>query len=126
MRRLAHDEVVADLDAELAQSLDFLDEADGVHDHAVADDAEFVFAEDARRNEMQDVFLFADENGVPGVVAAGVADDDVRVFGEHVNDFAFAFVTPLGADKNCVCHVFGRDGVSPSPNLFADNKNPRT
>jgi len=48
---------------------------------------------------VQDVFLFADENGMPGVVAAGVADDDVRVFRQHVNDFAFAFVAPLGTDQ---------------------------
>ena len=86
-----------------------IDEADGVRDHAIADDAKFVFAEDARRHEMQDVFLSADENGVPGVVAAGVADDDVRIFGEHVNDFALAFVAPLGADENRVCHKFFRN-----------------
>jgi hypothetical protein len=41
-----------------------------------------------------------------GVVAAGVADDDIRILRQHVNDFAFAFVAPLGADENCVCHKF--------------------
>ena len=45
-------------------------------------------------------------DSVAGVVAAGVADDDVRPFGEHVNDFAFAFIAPLGADENCICHNF--------------------
>ena len=53
-------------------------------------------------------FCLADENGVAGVVAAGVADDDVRLLREHVNDFAFAFVAPLGADQNCVCHNFSK------------------
>jgi hypothetical protein len=43
---------------------------------------------------------------VPGVVATGVADDDIRLLGEDVNDFAFAFVAPLGADQNCVCHNY--------------------
>ena len=43
-------------------------------------------------------------DGVPGVVAALAADDDVRLAGEDVDDFAFAFVAPLGADQNCVCH----------------------
>ena len=43
-----------------------------------------------------------------GVVAAGVTDDDLRLLGEHVNDFAFAFVAPLGADENCVCHKFSK------------------
>ena len=55
---------------------------------------------------MQDVFFCAEKNRVAGVVAAGVADDDIRLLGEHVNDFAFAFVAPLGADQNCVCHNF--------------------
>ena len=42
-------------------------------------------------------YFFADENRVAGVVAALRADDDVRLLGQHVNDFAFAFVAPLGA-----------------------------
>ena len=46
---------------------------------------------------MQDVFLFPDEDGVAGVVAALGADDDLRLLGQHVNDFAFALVAPLGA-----------------------------
>ena len=65
---------------------------------------------------MQDIFLLADENGMAGVVTAGVTDDDIRLLGEHVNDFAFAFVAPLGADQNCVCHNFlKRGGVPPAP-----------
>jgi hypothetical protein len=47
---------------------------------------------------VQDVFLFADENRVAGVIAALRAHDDVRPLGEHVNNFAFAFIAPLGAD----------------------------
>jgi hypothetical protein len=34
---------------------------------------------------------------VAGVVPALVAGHDVEVFGQQVNDFAFAFITPLGA-----------------------------
>ena len=47
---------------------------------------------------MQDVFLLPDEDRVAGVVAALRADHDVRLFGQHVDDFAFAFIAPLGAD----------------------------
>jgi hypothetical protein len=57
VRGFADDEVLADLDADLVQAGDFVDEADGVNHHAVADDAEFVFAQDAGRDEVQDVFL---------------------------------------------------------------------
>ena len=43
-------------------------------------------------------------DGVAGVVPALAADDDVRLGGEHVDDFAFAFIAPLRADQNCVRH----------------------
>ena len=55
-------------------------------------------AQNPRRNQVEDVFLLADKNRVPGVVAALGADDDVRLVRQHVNDFSFAFVAPLGAD----------------------------
>ena len=109
VRRLAQDEILrADLDADFFQSLNFLDEADRVNDHAIADDAQFALAQDAGRHEVQDIFLPADENGVAGVVAAGVTDDDIRLLGEHINDFAFAFVAPLGANENRICHNFSK------------------
>ena len=47
-------------------------------------------------------FCPSDEDRVAGVVAALRADDDVRLLGQHVDDLAFAFVAPLGADQNCV------------------------
>ena len=40
------------------------------------------------------------DDGVAGVVAAGVARDDVEFFAEDVNDFAFAFVAPLGSEDD--------------------------
>jgi hypothetical protein len=43
-------------------------------------------------------------NGVAGVVAALRAYDDIRLFRQDVDDFAFAFVAPLSADKNRICH----------------------
>jgi len=53
---------------------------------------------------VENVFRFSEDNGVPGVVAALAAHDDVGVFGKKVDDFAFAFVAPLSADENCICH----------------------
>ena len=48
MAGFGDEEVVRlDGDALTAEFVDFLDEADGVHDDAVADDAEFVLPEDA-------------------------------------------------------------------------------
>jgi len=47
---------------------------------------------------MKDGFLAVDDERMTGVVTALVADDNVRVAGEQIDDLAFAFVTPLGAD----------------------------
>ena len=97
VRRFAQDQVAVNADAELAQPLDFLDEAHGVHHDAVADDADLVLAQNAGGNQVQDVFLAFDVDGVAGVVAALRADHHVRLLGQHVNDLAFAFIAPLGA-----------------------------
>jgi hypothetical protein len=53
---------------------------------------------------VKDEFLFTVDDGVSGVVAALAADDDVGVIGEVIDDFAFAFVAPLGADENSIGH----------------------
>ena len=53
-------------------------------------------------------YFFADKDRVAGVVAALGADHDVRLLGEHVNDFALAFVAPLGADQNRIRHIFSK------------------
>ncbi len=74
-----------------------------------------LLAQDAGRDEVQDVFLLADEDRVAGVVAALRADDDVRLLGQHVNDLAFAFVAPLGADQNCIRHSYPWKTISNPP-----------
>jgi hypothetical protein len=68
---------------------------------------------------VQDIFFRTEKNRVAGVVAAGVADDDVRLLGEDVNDFALAFIAPLGTNENCVCHKFSKSRA------VVRNKNPR-
>ena len=47
-------------------------------------------------------------DGVTGVIAALAADDDVRLAGQDVDDFAFAFIAPLRADQNRVRHALQR------------------
>ncbi|MEY5013755.1 MAG: hypothetical protein RIS92_113 [Verrucomicrobiota bacterium] len=93
-----------DGDAFVSEAFDFSGDRDGVEDDAVADDAHFIGAKDSGRDEVQDVFGSSDDDRVTGVIAALGANDDVGVFGEEIDDFAFAFITPLGADENGVCH----------------------
>ena len=79
MRAIADEQILADLDSDLAQTFDLGDERDRIDDDAVADHANLSAPQNAGRNEMQDVFLAAVNDGVAGVVAALAADDDVGV-----------------------------------------------
>ena len=98
----ADEEAAGELDAAFFQALDFLDQRDGVDDDAVGDDAFLARAQDAGGDEVQDEFFLPDLDGVTGVVAALRADDDVGLLGEDVDDLAFSFIAPLGADQNGV------------------------
>ena len=77
---------------------DLGEEGHGVEDNAVADDAPGFGAEDAAGDELQDELAAFNDDGVAGVVAAGVAGDDVEVLGKDVDDLALALVAPLGTE----------------------------
>ena len=68
--------------------------------HAVADQAERVFAQDARRDQVQDGLLALDHQRVAGVVAALEAHDGADALGEQIDDLALAFVAPLRAQND--------------------------
>ncbi len=78
----------------------------GQHD-AVADEDRHVLVQHARRDQPQHRLAPADDERMPGVVAALKAHDAARAFGQPVDDLAFALVTPLGADDDDVlAHAF--------------------
>src|SRR3989338_8088947 len=51
---------------------------------------------------MQNKFFAVKFDGMPRVIAALVADDDVAISREDINDLAFSLIAPLGADQNTV------------------------
>ena len=54
---------------------------------------------------VQDERLVGDVHGVPGIRAPLIAHYPVRALSENVDELAFAFVSPLGADydnRTCV------------------------
>ena len=105
MGRLAQREIVGrHLDAQFLQTFDFFHQANRIHHHAVADHAQFLFAENAGGHEVQHILLLAHIDGVTGVIAARITNHDVRLLRQHVDDFAFAFVAPLGAHENRISH----------------------
>ena len=66
------------------------------HD-AVADDAGDAGMQDAGRDQTEDELGAVHVDGVPGVVTALIARDDVEARRQQVDDFALAFVAPLRA-----------------------------
>jgi Protein of unknown function (DUF3309) len=55
---------------------------------------------------MQNIFLAAMNDGVPGIVSTLTADHDIGGGREHVDDIPLPFVTPLRADQDRVGHDF--------------------
>src|ERR1700730_497432 len=95
MRAIADVQTASNLDASVAQSFDFADEGGGIDDHSSADDGVTAGAQNAARDQLKDVAIFADDDGVSGVVSSGYASDVVERAGEIVDDFAFSFIAPL-------------------------------
>ena len=55
----------------------------------------------AAGHQLQDKLLPADDDGVPGIVPAGVARDHIERAREHIDNLALAFIAPLGAKYDC-------------------------
>ena len=105
---VGHDHVRLVADAEVVggdgealgdELVDLGEEGFGVEDDAVADEVHDARAEDADGEQVGGVLLAVDANGVAGVGAAAVADDDLGLLGEEINDLALAFIAPLEAEN---------------------------
>ncbi len=76
--------------------VDLLAEDGGIDDHAVADDGDYPGVEDPRGDQVEGELAEFVLDRMPGIVAALVAHDHVRLLAEQVDDFALAFIAPLG------------------------------
>ena len=99
-----------DFDALVREALHFAHEMLKVNDHTVAHHIDGVRAQNAGRQQVQNELALVVDDGVPRVVAALIADDDVIVLGKQVNHSALAFVTPVDAydcrKLRClICHL---------------------
>ena len=102
---IAEHQVVADLDAARAPGRRSPADAGRVEHHAAGDDALHAGREDAAGNERELVGLAAGDDGVAGVGAALIADDDVVLAGQQVDDLALGLVAPLQTDHASTRHV---------------------
>ncbi len=84
----------------LFQLGDFAHQRGGRQHHAVADQAERVIAQDARRDEVQDGLLALDDQRMARVVATLETRDGADTFGEEIDDLALALVAPLRAEND--------------------------
>ena len=100
----AHPQAAA-VDATRGQHVDLVEQHRRVDHDAVADDRRDERVEDTARDELEGERLTVDDDGVPGVVAALVADDHRHLLGQEVGELTLALVAPLGADDHGSGHA---------------------
>ena len=77
------------------QAVDLGQQAGGIEHHAAGDDALHLGPEDAAGHQRELEGLAVADDGMPGVGAALVADDDIVLLGQQVDDLALGLVAPL-------------------------------
>ena len=108
MVRHADDGLVADLqvlrrdgDAAVAQTPNLVEQVLGVDDHAGTHDVDGLVAQNAGREEIQHELALVVDDGVPGVVAALIAHDNVVFLRQEIDHAALALVAPVDAYDGC-------------------------
>src|SRR6185369_5311591 len=97
----------------LDEAIGFDEESLRIDDHAVAQHAGLTAMDDARRQQVQHKRLVADLDRMPGVVPALITRDDVEPLREQIDDLAFTFIAPLGADDcDYVSHKSPRSQIN--------------
>ena len=104
MRFVADEQPVLDVDPVAGKFVELGEQRLGVNDHAVADHADDVRMQNARRDQPQHEFRAVDVHGMAGVVPALVASHQIETRCQQVDDFAFAFVAPLRAKHGEIHH----------------------
>src|SRR5271170_5793935 len=98
LRTVGDEQLAVDIDSEFAELANLLQKGHRVEHHAVPDHASAIGAKHAAGNKLQDEFLPTDNDRMPGIVATRIARHDGEPFRENIDDLAFAFIAPLGAD----------------------------
>ena len=109
---VADHQVLADLDAAGDQAVDLGQQAGRVEHHAAGDDALHLGPEDAAGDQRELERLAAGHDGVPGVGPALVADDDLVLLGQQIDDLALRLVAPLQSDHARARHSRGPKELS--------------
>src|ERR1700683_4076827 len=98
MRAVAQKKTPADFDAGFFQVFELADQRGGIHHRSGSDLSFFVRPKNTAGDQLKNVFMSIEDNGVAGVVSAGIACGVIERGSQIVNDFAFALVAPLRSD----------------------------
>ena len=71
-----------------------------VDDHARTQHTGHIRVEDAGGQQVQDELALLCDDGVPGIVAALIAGNDVRMFCQQVDDAALALIAPIDSSNS--------------------------
>ena len=89
-----------DRHALLADVRDFVCEMLKIEHHAGAEDVHRAGAQNAGRQQIENEFAALVHDGVTGVVAALIADNDLMLGGEKIDHAAFSLVAPVDSDNS--------------------------
>ena len=95
VRPVADEQIAVNGDAQPFEGFDLPQQRGRVDDQSVADDGLFAPPQNAAGNQREHESPLAYLDGMPGVVTALAAHDDVKAFGEQIDDLALALVAPL-------------------------------
>ena len=104
VRPVAEHQVFGDLDAPGAEGVDFLEDAGRIEHHSAGYHTLHVGSEDAAGYQRQLVGLAAGDHGMARVGPALIADHDVVLLGQQIDDLPFGLVAPLQSDHTSCRH----------------------
>ncbi len=92
--------------AAFIQVVDFFIQHGGIDNDTVADNRSGLFVENTRRRETQLKYAVRIDHCVAGIISAGKAYYILGFFRQHINEFSFTFVSPLGPDYSNNRHFY--------------------
>ena len=97
LRPVRHEELAINLQPGVLQLLYLAQEGHRIQHHAVADDAPALRPQHPAGDQLQHELLAGNDDGVAGVVPAGIARHHGKLLRQHIDDLALALVAPLRA-----------------------------
>ena len=95
LRERATEAEIIVADACSSDGIGFFKECDWIQNDPSADYTEHSVVKYSGRNQVQDVAILSESDRVAGIVSALITGNTVEFPGEDVDDFAFAFISPL-------------------------------